>query len=81
MIASRSWPAVAVADPVTDDRLREIATSDPLVLAIWGEPSWADVRAIAAELRELREENARLRDETERLWHEIGRLWSAMPES
>ena len=38
---------------ITEERLREIASSDPLVLAICakiGEPSWSDVRAIAAEL-------------------------------
>jgi hypothetical protein len=49
-----------VADPI-DDRLREIANSDPLLLAIcaqMGEPSWADVRAIAAELLAARAEVA-----------------------
>jgi alpha-D-ribose 1-methylphosphonate 5-triphosphate synthase subunit PhnI len=42
-----------VADPISEERLREIASSDPLTLAICAqisEPSWADVRAIAAEL-------------------------------
>jgi membrane-bound lytic murein transglycosylase B len=42
-----------VADRISDERLREIASSDPLALAIcaqMGEPSWSDVRAIAAEL-------------------------------
>ena len=46
---------------ITDERLREIATSDPLVLAIcaqMGEPSWADVRVIAAELLAARAEVA-----------------------
>lgn len=50
-----------MADRTTDERLREIATSDPLVLAIsaqMGEPSWADVRAIAAELLAARAEVA-----------------------
>jgi outer membrane murein-binding lipoprotein Lpp len=51
-----------VAD-ITDERLREIASSDPLVLAIcakMGEPSWADVRAIADELLAARAEVERL---------------------
>lgn len=42
-----------MSNKITDERLREIASSNPLVLAIcaqMGEPSWADVRAIAAEL-------------------------------
>ena len=53
-----------MADPISEERLREIASSDPLVLAICatlGEPSWADVRAIAAELLAARAEVDRLR--------------------
>ena len=52
---------------ITEERLREIASSDPLVLAICatlGEPSWANVRAIAAELLAAR---ADLRDAMELL--------------
>jgi hypothetical protein len=52
-----------VADSITPERLREIASSDPLVLAICaklGEPSWADVRAIAAELLAARARIAKL---------------------
>lgn len=47
-----------MADRTNEERLREIASSDPLALAIcaqMGEPSWADVRAIAAELLAARE--------------------------
>ena len=52
---------------ITAERLREIVTSDPLALAIcaqMGEPSWADVRAIAAELLAARAEIERLREDS-----------------
>lgn len=55
-----------MADRTNDERLREIASSDPLALAIcaqMGEPSWADVRAIAAELRAARARIAKLEQE------------------
>ena len=58
---------------ITDERLREIASSDPLVLAIcakMGEPSWADVRAIAAELRAAR---AQLHADDQRAWEALGK--------
>jgi hypothetical protein len=54
---------VTTAD-LTDERLRDFAASDPLVLAICatlGEPSWADVRQNAAELLAARAEIKRLR--------------------
>ena len=53
---------------ITEERLREIASSDPLVLAICatlGEPSWANVRAIAAELLAARAELRRMSE-----WHD-----------
>jgi hypothetical protein len=49
---------------MNDERLRDIAASDPLVLAIcatMGDPSWADVRQNAAELLAARAELRRLR--------------------
>jgi hypothetical protein len=49
---------------MTDEHLRAIAESDPLALAIcalMGEPSWADVRQMAAELLAARAEIRRLR--------------------
>ena len=49
---------------MTDERLRDFAASDPLVLAIcatMGDPSWADVRQNAAELLVARAELRRLR--------------------
>lgn len=55
-----------MAEPITEDRLREIATSDSLVLAIcatMGGPSWSDVRAIAAELLAARARIAKLEQE------------------
>jgi hypothetical protein len=54
---------VTTAD-LTDERLREIAASDPLVLAIcaaMGDPSWSEVRQNAAELLAARAEIRRLR--------------------
>ena len=49
---------------LTDERLRDIAQGNPLVLAIcatMGDPSWADVRQNAAELLAARAELRRLR--------------------
>jgi hypothetical protein len=49
---------------LTDERLRDFAASDPLVLAIcatMGDPSWAEVRQNAAELLAARAELRRLR--------------------
>ena len=53
---------------ITEERLREFASSNLLTLAICatlGEPSWADVRAIAAELLAARAELRRMSE-----WHD-----------
>ncbi len=49
---------------LTDERLREIAAGKPIPLAVCaatGDPSWAEVRKIAAELLAARAELQRLR--------------------
>lgn len=69
-----------MGDRITDERLREIASSDPLVLAIcakMGEPSWSDVRAIAAELLAAR---MRIRSDEEHL-PTIGKMAKDLAET
>jgi hypothetical protein len=49
---------------LTDERLREIAAGKPIPLAVCaatGDPSWAEVRKIAAELLAARNSLQRLR--------------------
>ena len=61
---------------ITEERLREIASSDPLVLAICakiGEPSWSDVRAIAAKLLAANAEVERLASERAEMLETIQR--------